>query len=238
MKRMISLGITTLLLSPLAFATPTVALSGPTPAIAATYGSDSVSTIVYTIRNYFNHQLPLSISGISSPIQRVQVSNDCGYGIPSGNPNYPATCQIGISISPTEAEVGSFISQKMLVDIGGRAPLMSSISFTVVAAVYPSLTSFVAASGVAVGANFIPGLGTLSSSTIHAYGLPLLSPGVCDASTTIGNYPGVPVTIISDTLLTIPNNFPNRCFALCNNTIVSTTYPGQSADCTNVILAS
>lgn len=235
MKRMISLGITHLFLSPLAVAGgPTVTMSGPTPAISATYPSDLTSTITYTISNYVTQPLPLSISGISPPIQRVTVSNDCGGRLLAGNPSYPSTCQIGVAITPTQAELGSFISENMKINIGGRVPLMSSISFEVVEG-GPALSSFVRSSGVADGTNFIPGLGTLGSTDIHVFGFSFLSSGVCNASLTSSDYPATPVTISSNTSLIVPGAFPNDCIAFCNSTITSITYPGQSVNCTNVI---
>lgn len=229
--RMIPLGITSLLSSSLAFAIPPVTLSAPTPAIAASYPTGSNTTLTYTVSNYVHERLPLIISGLSSPLQRVSVPNDCGNGLPVGNPNYPATCTIGVLISPSEVNAGSFISQEMQVNTGGRVPLKSTLSFNV--AEGPIVTSFDSATGIAGGTNFIPGLGTIASTTITLYGFNLLSPGVCDITVTAQNYTGVPVQIFSDTSLQIPGGFPQPCIAFCNSTVTSTTYPGQSANCTN-----
>jgi hypothetical protein len=129
--RMISLGTTSLLASSLAFAIPPVTLSSPTPAITSQYLVNSKAFLTYTISNYAPKPFTLTITGISPPVRRVQASsNDCGYGIPAGNPTHPSTCNIGISINPRASDSSS-ISQTLVVDYQGRTPLESGISFTI-----------------------------------------------------------------------------------------------------------
>lgn len=128
--RMISLGITSLLLSPWALAIPPVTLSGPTPAIPSQV--TATTTMTYTISNYVPQRFPLSISGISSLVQRVAVQNDCGNGLLAGSPTHPSTCQIGVSITPPSSNTNTSIQQNLLVNYGGRVPLSSSISTTAV----------------------------------------------------------------------------------------------------------
>lgn len=127
MKRMISLGIMSLMVSPLAFAIPPVMISGPMPAIASSYMVGTTNTVIYTITNNVPKTLPLTVSGISGPITRIPVANDCGTTLPAGT----ASCKIGIAITPRASDVGSFIGQTLKVDYQGRIPLTRAISFTV-----------------------------------------------------------------------------------------------------------
>ena len=127
--RISSLGTTCLLLSPLAFAMPPVTLSGPTPAIPTLFSPILTRTFTYTVNNYVPQWLPLSIGGISSPIQRVSVPNDCGYGLLAGSPSNPSTCQIGISLTTTMANANTSINQNLLVNYGGRTT--KEISFKI-----------------------------------------------------------------------------------------------------------
>ena len=131
MKRMISLCVTHLFLSPLAFAGgPTVTMSGPTPTIASSYGAGISSTVIYTITNNVPNSLPVTVSGITGAITRTTVANDCGTSLPAAGTTGPSTCNIGITITPTTAQIGSSISQTMEVNYQGRTPLTSDISFS------------------------------------------------------------------------------------------------------------
>lgn len=105
-----------------------VTISVPSPAIASTYAPGSSTTIIYTLtNNVTNSSLPLTVTGISSPVTRVTVANDCGNTLPIG----PSTCNIGILIAPTTANSGSTINQNMTVDYQGRVPVVTNITFTV-----------------------------------------------------------------------------------------------------------
>ncbi len=131
MKRMISLCVTSLFLSPLAFAGgPPVTMSGPTPAIAPSYSVGISSTVIYTITNNVPKRLPVTVSGITGAITRTTVANDCGATLPAASTSSPSTCNIGVVITPTESEIGSAVSHTMLVDYGGRKPLTNTFSFT------------------------------------------------------------------------------------------------------------
>jgi len=101
-----------------------VILSAPVPAIAAHYAVGSTRTVIYTVTNNVpNQSFPLSIAGISAPISRVSVANDCGKSIPRG----PSTCQLGLQIAPASA---GKVNQVLKVNYEGRAPLTSKIGFT------------------------------------------------------------------------------------------------------------
>jgi hypothetical protein len=112
-----------------AFATATVSLSAPNPAVLASYASNSSQTVIYTVTNNVpNKSFPFTISGISAPLSRTTVSNDCNQTIPAG----PSTCNIGIAISPTAGEVGLTINQTLQLNYQGRTPLTSQLSFSVI----------------------------------------------------------------------------------------------------------
>jgi hypothetical protein len=112
----------------LAVAEVPVTLSGPTPAIASSYTPGDSTTIIYALRNNVpNRSFPITISGISSPLSRVTVANDCRNHLPAG----PSTCQIGINIAPKAPDAGLFISQTLSVNYQGRLPLTSTIEFLV-----------------------------------------------------------------------------------------------------------
>lgn len=128
MKRIISIGLTGFLVSKSLFAIAPVTLSTPSPAIPSNTQVGAKLTFTYKIKNFLPQWLPLSIGGITSPIQRIMVANDCGYGLLAGSPGNPSTCQIGISISPTTVQS---VNQNLLVDYGGRLPLSSPIVTTV-----------------------------------------------------------------------------------------------------------
>ncbi|MGC1181954.1 hypothetical protein [Legionella sp.] len=237
--RMISLGVTGLLMSPLAFAKPTVTLSQPTPAIPVNSVAGVRSTYTYSISNYVPQALPLSITGISSPITRIQVPNDCGNGLLAANGIFPSVCQIGIEVATQPGQGGQFISQDMLVNIGGRVPLRSSISFQLVNPTLPTLYSVTGSTGDISGAVFSQlGVVGASGQSLRYYAFNDIG-GVCNISTLISTGVFNGVTIFSDTSLTIadlagtPGNV--YCAALCNNSVTSPTYPGQDSLCTNVI---
>lgn len=138
-----------------------------------------------------------------------------------------------ISGTPTTASTYSFTvtATDSIANTGARAYSI------VVSNAYPTLTSIIASTGASGGTNFTPGLGSVGSTTLTVYGLPLLSPGVCDTVSTSG-YFNLPVTIVSSSSITIPPDIPNPCAAFCNTSVTAATYPGQSASCTNVILVS
>ncbi|AHE66865.1 WD40/YVTN/BNR-like repeat-containing protein [Legionella oakridgensis] len=105
-----------------------VILSGPNPALANTYMIGSSTTLIYTITNNVpQSSFPISIRGISNPISRVTVANDCGNTLPAG----PSICNLGIKISPTQTIAGLSINQTLLVDYQGRRPLSATMAFSV-----------------------------------------------------------------------------------------------------------
>lgn len=125
-------GIASLLLSTPTLAMPPVTLSGPNPTLAVSYASNTSSSVTYTITNYVPQSFPITVSGLSNPIQRTSVANDCGSSLPAG----PSTCDIGITISPTSAEAGATINQTLAINYQGRTTLTSPISFSVSAFAY------------------------------------------------------------------------------------------------------
>ena len=111
-----------------AFATLPVTISSPTPAISSSYNVGSSTTITHTItNNVSNLSFPITVSGISSPITRTTVANDCSHTLPAGT----STCDIGISIAPTLTNAGSSINQTLSVNYQGRTPLTSNLTFSV-----------------------------------------------------------------------------------------------------------
>lgn len=125
MKRIIALA--SVFFSTAIFAMPPVILSKPSPAIALTYNANTSNIITYTITNNVPKSFPLTVSGISDGIQRTTVPGDCRNALPAG----PSTCNIGINISPSSAQVGSTVSQTLKIDYQGRVPLTNSISYSV-----------------------------------------------------------------------------------------------------------
>lgn len=119
--------LTGLMLTPLAFANPPVLLSGPTPALASSYDPNSSSTVVYTITNNVPQILGLTVGGISGPVSRTSVANDCGHYLPKG----PSTCNLGITLAPTDSEAGLTVNQTLEIGYGARVPLTTDISFQV-----------------------------------------------------------------------------------------------------------
>lgn len=110
-----------------AFALVPVSLSGPSPAIASVYSANTSTTLIYTIKNNVPKSLPLSISGISHEIQRTTVAGDCGNALPVG----PSTCNVGLTISPSNEQIGASTSQTVQFNYQGRTALTSTISFSV-----------------------------------------------------------------------------------------------------------
>lgn len=139
-----------------------------------------------------------------------------------------------ISGTPTTASTYSFTmtATDSIENTGARA-------YSIVVSNAPTLTSFVQTTTItASGSNFTPGLGSVGSTTLTFYGLPLLSPGVCNTVST-ASYLNIPVTIVSSSSITVAfAGFPDPCAALCNTSVTASSYPGQSATCTNVVLVS
>lgn len=129
MKWMTMLGITSLLLSQLAFATPPVTLSPAKPAIRPGYYAGSSTTVLYTLTNGVHKSLPIRVTGISNPITRTEVENDCGNRIPAAS-----TCNLGITISPSFDQIGLSVNQMLQINYQGRESLTTPISFSVIQA--------------------------------------------------------------------------------------------------------
>jgi DNA-binding beta-propeller fold protein YncE len=130
MKNKTAFTLISLLASPLAFAVQPVIMTGPSPAIASTFPAGSSQTFVYTITNRVPKRLPITINGLSGTVNRTTVPNDCGNTLPAAQSRTtPSTCNIGISIAPTQGNVGSTTNQTFQVDYKGRRPLTASISF-------------------------------------------------------------------------------------------------------------
>jgi len=128
MKWISFLGLVGVLISPVLLAVEPVTMSGPVPPIASTYVSNASNTVIYTITNNVPNPLPLTVSGISNGVTRTSVANDCGNTLPAG----PSTCNIGIAISTTTAQVGKTINQTLVINYEGRTTLTSPITFSVI----------------------------------------------------------------------------------------------------------
>lgn len=143
MNRNVFLGISYVLLSSYAFAKPTVAvkptvtLSGPTPALAASYNAGLPSTVVYTITNNVPHKrFPVQVTGIYGEIQRTPVENDCGDLMPAG----PSVCNIGITMTPS-SNSNAIINQTMVIHYHKRTTFKVPITFSV-GSTYAYVTPF------------------------------------------------------------------------------------------------
>lgn len=103
-------------------------LSDPVPALSSSYTQGSSNTYIYTLTNNVpNLTQPITVYGISNPVSRVTVANDCGNTMPRG----PSTCNIGIQIAPTVVDSGQLINQILSVGYFGRTPLQKTIQFSV-----------------------------------------------------------------------------------------------------------
>jgi hypothetical protein len=117
-----------LVVSQCAFATePPVSISGPVPAFPTTIYAGFSGTFVYTITNRVPKVLPLTVSGLSAPVARAPVANDCGNHLARG----PSTCNVAISIIATTAVTVGAVAESFILDYQGRAPFNESVSFTV-----------------------------------------------------------------------------------------------------------
>lgn len=111
-----------------AFSAVPVTLSDPSPPIASSYSVGDSATVIYTITNNVpGLHAPITVYGISGPIARTSVTNDCENALPTG----PSTCNIGILIAPTSANADSVINQNLYVNYKGRKPLVKNITFSI-----------------------------------------------------------------------------------------------------------
>lgn len=159
----------------------------------------------------------------------------------SGNTLAPGNGYFLFSVSDTQSAnfsmtgaSGEFVVQLCL---NGTGSTYGCENHTFTMPDTPSLATYNSSTGAAVGTRLVPGLGLAGSTTVHFYGLPLLSPGVCNTSITNSSFPGIAVTL-TETSLTSPPSFPDPCVAICHNSITSSTYPGRSLRCTNVLLVT
>lgn len=93
----------------------------------------ATQTVTYTIKNNTPVNLPISVSGLSSPVALSQIpaSNECGSTLAANQ-----SCNIRISIQPTDA---TSINQTLHVNYNGREALSSPI----VLSVFESDTRFI-----------------------------------------------------------------------------------------------
>lgn len=127
MKWIFCVALAGVLISPTVLAVDPVILSEPVPPIPQAYLTGTPQTVVYTVTNRVPKHLPITLSGISGPLTRVPVANDCGHTLPVG----PATCKIGIQI--TLDTLGTSVNQLLKINYDGRSPLTSPIAFSIVA---------------------------------------------------------------------------------------------------------
>ncbi len=133
----------TLLYATQGLALEPVTLSEPEPPLSSVYGNNAPTTVVYTVTNRVPKRLPIELTGISSPLSRTHVHNDCRSELPA-----ESTCNIGIIINPTDDEIGSHVTRVWQLDYQGRAPLTSEISFSVVQSSFVYVTPSPGASSV------------------------------------------------------------------------------------------
>ena len=104
-------------------------MTDPTPPIASVYSAGDSTTVIYTMENHVPSQsIPFTLSGISPPVSRVKVNNDCENIIPPGP---TGTCQICILIAPTKANIGHTYNQTLYIDTHSPHNFTKQISFTV-----------------------------------------------------------------------------------------------------------
>jgi hypothetical protein len=173
------------------------------------------------------------------PSAGIQLTTS-GYLI-TGNTLSPGNGYFIFAVSDTQSIsftiTGPAGDSNLRLCLNGTGDTYGCENYTVTVSEAPTVSSYSSKTGIGVGTSFVPGLGSAGTTTVHFYGLPLLSPGVCDTSITSSTYPGTPVTL-TNTSLTSPPSFPDACVAFCNDAITSSTYPGASSDCTNVSLVT
>ncbi|MDR3477858.1 MAG: hypothetical protein P4M14_07490 [Gammaproteobacteria bacterium] len=206
------------LLAQTAIAAIPVTMSDASPAIANSYTIGNTNTFIYTITNNVpGRSFPISVGGISAPVSRTTVLNDCGSNLPKG----PSTCNIGVAIAPTAANVGQAIKQTLAVNYQGRTPLTKSIAFSVPGAVITTtLSSSTAATNSTFSITYTQNGtgGNVVSATLPA-GMSFVGPSTCSISqaarlcslqvntgSSAGSYPIIPMLISgSASLLSSPS---------------------------------
>jgi hypothetical protein len=105
-----------------------VTLSDPSPSIATTYHVGTSHTLIYTVTNHVPRaRFPITVNGLSTPVTRISVPDDCGNTLPAG----PSTCKIGIQIAPAANHTGLSFNQTLSINYQVRAPLTKNIIFSV-----------------------------------------------------------------------------------------------------------
>lgn len=116
------------------YAIAPVTLSGPEPALKESYAVNSHTIIQFTATNQVPQtSFPLILTGLTPPLSRVTVADDCGDSLAIG----PSTCKIGIQIDPTAGMENQTISQVLSLNYEGRVALEQPISFKVEGATPP-----------------------------------------------------------------------------------------------------
>lgn len=105
-----------------------VTISAPSPSLTnlTSLNVGSSYTYTYTLTNFVPISFPLSISGISTPITRTTVANDCGNNLAA-----KSSCNIGVTITPTTSNAGTYINQTLAIGYQGRTPLLTNIKASV-----------------------------------------------------------------------------------------------------------
>jgi hypothetical protein len=129
-------------------------MSDPVPAIASTYSAESSNIVVYTIYNHVpGHAIPFILTGISPPVSRVKVDNDCESIIPTGP---TSSCNIGIKIAPGIEHIGQTYNQVLTIDYYSPYKLTQKITFSVQPAVIKSAKLTISPSALTLAADGIP----------------------------------------------------------------------------------
>lgn len=119
------------------------------------------------------------------------------------------------------------------VSVGGASPSNS-----------PTLNTFISteggATGVGLGNNFVPGLGSIGSNTVKIYSFATTDDADCKLNAQLGTAMGT-ANIISNTKFKLSQSFhaylapTTFCIAVCNASVTANIYPGQSSSCTNPV---
>ena len=108
-----------------------VTMSDPSPAIGQWHAIEPTQPAVFTYtvtNNVPGHAFPLTLTGATPPIYRVQASShDCGNILAAG----PSTCYIAIDINPVLEDLGESIHKSLQLTYGGRDTVTKNIDFSV-----------------------------------------------------------------------------------------------------------
>jgi hypothetical protein len=152
-----------------------------------------------------------------------------GYYLFSVSDTYPAVLKIK----------GPAGTARIIVCLNGVGDTYSCEQYPITISNFPTITSVdlvPVGDKVSVtvhGINFVPGLGSAGPTSIEVWGYQPSS-GICTAAD-LPHF-GDGLFMLSNNSITITAQLPtsNICIAFCNVSVQSSTFPGQTANCTNM----